>query len=414
MSTVSGPRLRNLALLVTVATYSVGYAGIGLIPLLGATVVEAVRGTWRWVRTPLDPWLAVLAGVAAASALVSEWRPMAVVPTFLFLLTGLVSIRATAAFLDAERGRLQRLLEVWVAGGLVGAAFGFARALAAPPGARWINWLGTTLIVALVFAAALAAARSGRPRRLAIGAGAVIAVGLVTPAATSAWLGAAAGLLTLAAALAPPAGRRLVAAFAAGAAIVVTAMVVPHLASTSPDFLPPWLEGLATRLPLWRAVPRMVAEHPLLGTGFGTFAFAFPRYRLPGTPDPNPPFAHNIFMNFAVETGLVGLAAFAAVCGAALWTGWRRATRHPPSSPGRALRAAPVAALVGVLVNQQFDGTVMSAQIGFGFFALLAACATPTAHDTPTGEPAGVEAAQRRGSPVGDAAPTTRAARHSR
>jgi O-antigen ligase len=56
-----------------------------------------------------------------------------------------------------------------------------------------------------------------------------------------------------------------------------------------------------------RAALRLAADYPVFGAGGGTFYTAFPRYRGPeirGYFD----FAHNDYIQFAAETGLVGLA----------------------------------------------------------------------------------------------------------
>ena len=84
------------------------------------------------------------------------------------------------------------------------------------------------------------------------------------------------------------------------------------------------LEGLADegRLETYKATLRMIADHPWLGTGQGTFAYAFPAYRSPnvslwGVWD----MAHNTLLEIAADMG-VPLAALVvggldrSLCGA--------------------------------------------------------------------------------------------------
>jgi O-antigen ligase len=67
------------------------------------------------------------------------------------------------------------------------------------------------------------------------------------------------------------------------------------------------IHGLADegRLDAYRSTLRMIADHPWLGTGQGTFAYAFPAYRSPnvsvwGTWD----MAHNTLLQIAADMGI--------------------------------------------------------------------------------------------------------------
>jgi len=65
--------------------------------------------------------------------------------------------------------------------------------------------------------------------------------------------------------------------------------------------------GIEGRLLLWKDELRLVQDYPLLGTGLGTFGMAFRRYRttlLEGRVD----HAHNDYLEFASDTGLLGAA----------------------------------------------------------------------------------------------------------
>jgi O-antigen ligase len=74
--------------------------------------------------------------------------------------------------------------------------------------------------------------------------------------------------------------------------------------------------ALMERLAIWGMAFRLVAEHPLLGVGLGNFQAAYGRLMVPDLPLlayplELPEHAHNLFLNLAVEVGLVGVSAFA-------------------------------------------------------------------------------------------------------
>jgi O-antigen ligase len=64
------------------------------------------------------------------------------------------------------------------------------------------------------------------------------------------------------------------------------------------------LEG---RIGLWKDTVRLVRDHPLVGTGLGTFGTAFRRYQT-NFVDKHADHTHNDYLEFASETGLVGAA----------------------------------------------------------------------------------------------------------
>ncbi len=78
---------------------------------------------------------------------------------------------------------------------------------------------------------------------------------------------------------------------------------------------------VAARLGLWRLSFQMIGDRPLLGAGQDSLGAIFGEYRsadLPGIGSANvrPESAHNVFLDVATGTGLVGLAAFVLLLGA--------------------------------------------------------------------------------------------------
>ena len=90
--------------------------------------------------------------------------------------------------------------------------------------------------------------------------------------------------------------------------------------------------SLIERLAHWQAASRMASAHPWLGVGLGNFQAAYPDYRLLNW-EHALGHAHNVYLNAAAETGLLGLGAYLLLWGIVFAvtlrtlggsTGWRR------------------------------------------------------------------------------------------
>ncbi len=92
--------------------------------------------------------------------------------------------------------------------------------------------------------------------------------------------------------------------------------------------------GVADRIKMTSAAAHIIREHPLAGTGIGTFGFLAPKYqsrvfdehgrRAALTPSQQPPFyVHNEYVQAVAELGVPGLAVMVAL----LVTGTRKVTR---------------------------------------------------------------------------------------
>lgn len=104
---------------------------------------------------------------------------------------------------------------------------------------------------------------------------------------------------------------------------------------------------------MWRSSLRMIQDHPLWGTGGGTWQWFHPQYR-----DPRmqmlPEFAHNDILQLGSEYGLVG---FALVVWAVI-AFYRHAvqfTGHHHSSEQRAFAVGSVIGVTAILAHSWFD-----------------------------------------------------------
>jgi O-antigen ligase len=184
-----------------------------------------------------------------------------------------------------------------------------------------------------------------------------------------AWIGGAVGVAAFIALSAR--WRVQIAVLTLCALAVATVALGPRRAALSDRlWMIPDTSVNANRIELWGAALRMLADHPLLGTGFGTFAEAWRVYRPAGRPTENT--AHNLLLNFAAEAGVLGLVAFSAFVGVGargLW--WRAvASRGDPSTHG--LWVALLCAIIAILTQSLFDAGVTSVHVAYGLVALLA------------------------------------------
>jgi putative inorganic carbon (HCO3(-)) transporter len=86
--------------------------------------------------------------------------------------------------------------------------------------------------------------------------------------------------------------------------------------------------AVVERMAHWQAAWGMFNDRPWLGVGIGNYEPVYPAYFVQGWPEPLG-HAHNYYLNIAAEAGLIGLAAYLVLWGAAFWQAWKvvRATQ---------------------------------------------------------------------------------------
>jgi O-antigen ligase len=82
-------------------------------------------------------------------------------------------------------------------------------------------------------------------------------------------------------------------------------------------------ESAQGRWSYWQGATQLIAQHPWLGSGPGTFASSFQRVQSDGA---YARYAHNLYLQMAAETGIFGVVAFLAFVGSLLWLAVR--SRH--------------------------------------------------------------------------------------
>ena len=217
-------------------------------------------------------------------------------------------------------------------------------------------------VLAMAFPLVVAVARVRRQARwwlvLAVAFGALLLV-----LSRTALIAAVVGMLVLA----PGWSRRarLAAAVVAGAGLAAAFVLVPGLIGTLRGMfmLASGDPSVQSRTESYGIAGRFVAENPLLGHGYGTF---LPKYWI----------LDNFYLQFLVETGLVGLLALTGLLAVALHSS-RRATRLVSSTADAELaRGAGAAVAAGAVALVFFDALSFPQSAGFLFLAvgLCGAC----------------------------------------
>jgi O-antigen ligase len=106
------------------------------------------------------------------------------------------------------------------------------------------------------------------------------------------------------------------------------------------------------RLAHWQTGWRMFDDHPWTGVGIGNYGTQYEHYAPPYWYEPLG-HAHNIFINFMAETGILGLAAFLLFWLGALRFAWRSAG-HLQGFPA-ALGIGVFGTLIYLTVHSLFD-----------------------------------------------------------
>jgi O-antigen ligase len=343
----------------------------------------AARGGTRRVLLADAPWLtAILVAFLAWSGLSAIWAESpaeAVGSTLRFALNALLV--PIVYFAVRDRRHVTWVFAVFVVGTLLSVAWGVATeptagSAAAAQTGRLVgarveaNALATLLLVAVVFAGALALAA---PRRVAAARPIALAAAVIGLTAFFATFSRA-GIVALATVL-------IVGVFYAGrwrsglvALMLVAVLVGTAYVSASGSGAVDRLTSANTsgRGDLWTVGWRMVTANPIAGVGSGNYTTVEARYLIyPGTVERDdlildkPLVAHNIYLHVLAEMGVVGLALFMAILLICLSSAARAVGmfRRRGERSLEVLARALVVALVGILVADFFVSEQYSKQL---------------------------------------------------
>jgi len=107
------------------------------------------------------------------------------------------------------------------------------------------------------------------------------------------------------------------------------------------------------RVEIWKETLRMTAAYRVFGSGLGSYASVFQKYRA-AAPEYLVDFAHNDYLQILAESGVVGFT-IAAAAGLMILLRIVRGVRAGPATPHRLLAAGCAAALAALMLDSAVD-----------------------------------------------------------
>ena len=354
-----------LGAIVFFSTFSIA----GTQTALGASIllwIAFVRGGRLAAprRTPVDFPVLLFVAACLVAALCSAER-IASLKGLKNLL--LVSVLYLFAFGVSTRRAARRLFAALLVSGAASSAFGIAGfllgrgagALGRISGtfSTAMTFGGVLLMTSSLFIASLVGARLGARARVAVFASACASLAALFLSSTrSSWLGAVAALAVVLAVL----RRRWLIPFAAGLALFVLLLPAPYRDRVRSIWNPAYRTNVQ-RIELLRGGWRIFTEHPIVGVGTHDLAELYRAHMPPGAVHVHG-HMHNMFLQVAVQTGVVGLAAFLYLFASffIVVAGNLKLDLPPPE---RAFAAGSLGALVGFAVNGLFEWNFGDAEV---------------------------------------------------
>lgn len=334
-----------LALYVAVL-YVQDIPGLSIGPnSMGVLVAAGWAGTIA-VRRPRSVLLRGQGTLLAALALFALWITLTITWTHETTLTGeaikswlIAALGFLVAATALPRARDVKLVTVaYVLGSTASVLYGMASgdltaaASTANEAARFTGGGGDPNVQAAGFVAGMflcaglwGLARTGARRAALAGCFVAITIGFFLTQSRGGLL--ALGVAAIAGIVLLPRQRRRLLALA-GAALIGLAFV----AATSPSAVERMTNiggGTSGRSDLWTVAARIFQDHPWAGIGLGSFQTVEPSYTLRSGPltrvdlvAQEPHLVHNLYLQLATETGVIGLALFLFFIFMALRSSW--------------------------------------------------------------------------------------------
>ena len=325
-------------------------------------------------RTMLDLPLLVFIAVSFAAALLSDKRLASFISLKNF---ALMPVMYMIGSLLATRRMALRQFTVLLISGTGVSAYGIAiyllgkgsGTLGRTPGpfSNAMTFGGILLILCSLYLAVAVGAGVARGLRWAAAGGAMVTfVALFFSFTRSSWVGAVVSVVVILAFL----RKRWLVPFAGALVVFVLLLPAPYRARVESIWNPKHMTNVH-RLQLLQGGIGIIKDHPVIGVGTMDLADVYRQYMPPGAVQVFG-HMHNIFLQIAVQTGFVGLAAFCWL----LFSFFRVMARNlkldlPP--PGRAWVAGSIGALAGFIVNGLFEWNFGDAEVVTLLYIVLGA-----------------------------------------
>jgi putative inorganic carbon (HCO3(-)) transporter len=345
--------------------------GVALLLWLG---FAALRKAPPPRRTMLDLPLLVFIAVSFVAALLSDRRGESLANLKNY---GLMVVIYLIASLVTTRRSALRYFGALLASGTGVAAYGIAIYLmgkgagtlgrTAGPFSNAMTFGGILLALCSLFlAVAVGSGVSAWLRRAAAAGAAVCFVALFFSFTRSSWVGAVVSIVVILAFL----RTRWLVPFAAALVLFVVLLPAPYRARVESIWNPRHMTNVH-RLQLMKGGIAIIKDHPVIGVGTKDLAEEYRRYK---PPDAVQVFGHmhNIFLQIAVQMGLVGLAAFCWLLVSFFRVAARNLTLDLPP-PERAWVVGSIGALAGFVVNGLFDWNFGDAEVVTLIYVILGA-----------------------------------------
>ncbi|MFH1144243.1 MAG: O-antigen ligase family protein [Candidatus Eisenbacteria bacterium] len=238
-----------------------------------------------------------------------------------------------------------------------------------------------TLTIALALASGQASRRETFLARLALPAQ---ALAILASFARTAWAGVLAAMLVRIATLR---GKTRILGWGALLLLIgIAAAAQPFRARLGP--LVQLSEDPRSRL--WATALRIWSDHPIVGSGPGTYAILFPDYKVPGR-YMSTGNAHSDPLNVLAGSGLLGLGTFIFLVVSFFRTAVSAYRAAPARDPARPLLLAGILAAVGLLAGGMGQCFLLDEEVATLFWFILAGTMV-TARQSPRRSPTGQQA----------------------
>jgi O-antigen ligase len=194
-------------------------------------------------------------------------------------------------------------------------------------------------------------------------------VTLIFNATRGAWIAVVVTILLYALIIAKTSRRSLIIALTVLVVFGLIAITVPETQARVRSIGDMNFQSNSERLLLWESAGKMFYDHPLVGIGFGQFKELYQsQYISPLAKEPNLPHAHNNFMQFLAETGIVGLTGFIYL----FWTVLRKSYTLYAAKLGEDIFLAIFLSTIGLLVQGMTEYDFGDIQVMHTYWLIVA------------------------------------------
>jgi len=337
---------------------------VTLIALTAFLIEKTWTGNWRWIKTPLDLPLIILLILVILSAVFSQHRPSSL--WAIIILINYVVIFYLVIHTFRTRSQLRQLVYLIIGVATFLAIFGLFKRFGVNPFPWWdygdIRYIPEALsstygnrnhlagymemALPLILGLFLLGHRSGKVFILSY-ITLLILTALILSLSRGGWIGTLIGLSFMAFTLVTSRyfkRKGFLIAFIAGSLalaliVLATTPVVERIRTFEQKEEIP---NFRSRMIRWGGVVDMIRDHPLIGTGPGTFATVFTQYQPPGSASRSF-YAHNDYLHFISEVGLLLIAIVVWMIIALYRKGFGKL-----KNPSRLVRGITIGAMTGI------------------------------------------------------------------